>query len=191
MGQVTVFSRLERRRRWSEEERLQILSEAFAPGACVADVCRRHDISSALIYTWRRKLLDAGAAQEADVPSALPAPVFAETPQRNVSSNPATADRNGYGLHRMDTTRHPVPPTRRAICMKLTYLVISIDLLEHLGNTYGRRDGSTVAPVNVAAPTTSKRPVLGRCCTSLQGACYARCNLHDRRQPHEAASRHG
>ena len=36
MGQVTVFSGPERRRRWSEEERLQILSEAFAPGACVA-----------------------------------------------------------------------------------------------------------------------------------------------------------
>jgi transposase len=78
MGQVTVFSGPERRRRWSEEERLHILSEAFAPGACVAEVCRRHDISSALIYTWRRKLLEASAAQEAEVPSALPAPVFAE-----------------------------------------------------------------------------------------------------------------
>jgi transposase len=78
MGQVTVFSGPERRRRWSEEERLQILSEAFAPGARVADVCRRHDVSSGLIYTWRRKLLDAGAAQEADVPEALSAPVFAE-----------------------------------------------------------------------------------------------------------------
>jgi len=66
MDQVTVFSGPERRRRWSEEERLQILSEAFAPGACVAEVCCRHDISSALIYTWRRKLLDAGAAQEAE-----------------------------------------------------------------------------------------------------------------------------
>lgn len=78
MGQVTVFSGPERRRRWSEEERLRILSEAFAPGACVADVCRRHDISSALIYTWRRKLLDAEAARNGDVSEALPAPVFAE-----------------------------------------------------------------------------------------------------------------
>lgn len=78
MGHVTVFSGPERRRRWSDEERLQILSEAFAPGACVAEVCRRHDISSALIYTWRRKLLDAGAAQEAEVPDGLLTPVFAE-----------------------------------------------------------------------------------------------------------------
>ena len=78
MGQVTVFSGPERRRRWSNEERLRILSEAFAPGACVAEVCRRHDISSALIYTWRRKLREACAAQDAEVPGALPAPVFAE-----------------------------------------------------------------------------------------------------------------
>jgi transposase len=78
MGQVTLFSGPQRRRRWSDEERLQILSEAFASGACVAEVCRRHDISSALIYTWRRKLLDAGVAQEASAPEALPTPVFAE-----------------------------------------------------------------------------------------------------------------
>lgn len=56
MGQITVFSGPERRRRWSDEERLQILAEAFSPGACVAEVCRRHDISTSLIYTWRGKL---------------------------------------------------------------------------------------------------------------------------------------
>ena len=56
MGQMTVFSGPERRRRWSEEERLHILAEAFSPGACVAQVARRHDLSTALVYTWRRKL---------------------------------------------------------------------------------------------------------------------------------------
>ena len=30
MGQVTVFSGPERRRRWSEEQRVQILAEAFS-----------------------------------------------------------------------------------------------------------------------------------------------------------------
>lgn len=64
MGQITVFSGPERRRRWSDEERLEILNQAFAPGACVAEVCRRYDISSALIYNWRRKLRDAHAEPE-------------------------------------------------------------------------------------------------------------------------------
>lgn len=56
MGQITVMTGPERRRRWSDEERLQILAEAFAPGASVLAVARRHDISTARIYTWRSKL---------------------------------------------------------------------------------------------------------------------------------------
>lgn len=74
MGQITVFSGPERRRRWSDEERLEILNEAFAPGACVAEVARRRDVSTALLYTWRRKLRDAHVEPE---PDDLAAPGFA------------------------------------------------------------------------------------------------------------------
>jgi len=74
MGQITVFSGPVRRRRWSDEER-QILTEAFSPGACVAEVCRRHDISTALIYTWRRKIREVQADTTSDI---SPAPSFAE-----------------------------------------------------------------------------------------------------------------
>ncbi|MPS67350.1 MAG: transposase [Novosphingobium sp.] len=66
MGQITVFSGPERRRRWSDEERLEILKEAFAPGACVAEVARRRDVSTALVYTWRRKLRGAHSEPEPD-----------------------------------------------------------------------------------------------------------------------------
>ena len=59
MSQVTLFSGPERRRRWSEDERLQILNEAFAPGSCVAEVSRRYDVSTSLIYIWRRKFREA------------------------------------------------------------------------------------------------------------------------------------
>jgi len=77
MQQITVFSGPERRRRWREEDRLRILGEAFAPGACVANVARRHDVSTGLIYTWRRKLRRKlpGPARS---PSALRAEVYPE-----------------------------------------------------------------------------------------------------------------
>ena len=75
MGQVTVISGIERRRRWSEEERLRILAEAFSPGACVSDVARRHDVSTALIYTWRRKVCEVRGEP---APPAPPEPGFAE-----------------------------------------------------------------------------------------------------------------
>lgn len=53
---MTIFSGPERRRRWTDAERLQILTEAFSPDACVAQIAQRHDVSTGLIYTWRRKL---------------------------------------------------------------------------------------------------------------------------------------
>lgn len=85
MRQITVMHGPERRRRWNDQERLRILAEAFAPGACVADVARLHDISTARIYTWRAKLRQqftvpqfAEAVVDAGEPSnpALPAPVI-------------------------------------------------------------------------------------------------------------------
>jgi transposase len=45
-----------------------------------------------LIYTWRRKLLDAGAAREADLPEALPTPVFAEAVMDTSAVVPRVAD---------------------------------------------------------------------------------------------------
>jgi transposase len=75
MGQVTVFSGPERRRRWSDEERLRILTEAFSPGACVARVAQQHDVSTSLVYTWRRKLRE-GSTEQAG--TELSAPQFAE-----------------------------------------------------------------------------------------------------------------
>jgi transposase len=45
MTQVTVLTGVRRRRDWTNQDRLAILREAFSPGACVADVARRHDVS--------------------------------------------------------------------------------------------------------------------------------------------------
>src|SRR3546814_19585906 len=55
MRHVTVLAGPERRRRWSDADKLRIVEAAFAPGACVADVARRFDVSTGLIYTWRRR----------------------------------------------------------------------------------------------------------------------------------------
>jgi len=67
VGQITVFGGPERRRRWREDERAKILAEAFSPGACVARVARQHDVSTALVYTWRRKAEVQAAAAPAEI----------------------------------------------------------------------------------------------------------------------------
>lgn len=46
----------ERRRRWSDEQKLEILAEVGLNSWTVADVARRHDISRQQIYQWRQQL---------------------------------------------------------------------------------------------------------------------------------------
>lgn len=49
MGQMTIFSGPERRRRWSDEERLRVLSEAISPVACVARIAQQLDLSTSMV----------------------------------------------------------------------------------------------------------------------------------------------
>ena len=53
MSKITLLTGPERRRRWRDEEKLAILEEAFAPGACVSEVARRWDVSASLIVSLR------------------------------------------------------------------------------------------------------------------------------------------
>jgi transposase len=62
MARVEVFTGPERRRRWSEEQKRAIVAASLAPGAVVADVARRADISAGQIYRWRQELRATAAA---------------------------------------------------------------------------------------------------------------------------------
>ena len=60
--QIEVRVRRERRRRWTPVDKLRIVEEAFAPGAVAKRVAERHEISTGLLFTWRRQLMaDASA----------------------------------------------------------------------------------------------------------------------------------
>ncbi len=58
----------ERRRRWSDAEKLSILSEADQPGVTVTMVAARRDVTRQQIYSWRslrrKGLLGAAPAPE-------------------------------------------------------------------------------------------------------------------------------
>jgi transposase len=56
MAQIQVISGVERRRRWSKEQKQALVAAAFAPRATVSDIARQADIGTCLIYRWRREL---------------------------------------------------------------------------------------------------------------------------------------
>ena len=51
---------VERRRRWSDEEKLAIISSVGVGGATVTQVAQRHDVSRQQIYAWRHELKKKG-----------------------------------------------------------------------------------------------------------------------------------
>ncbi len=56
MAQVEVITGADRRRSFTLEEKQRLLAEAFSPGVNVKAFCRRRDIASSSLYTWRREL---------------------------------------------------------------------------------------------------------------------------------------
>src|SRR5215475_14737137 len=59
-GRVEVITGPERRRRWSDEEKLQLVAEACQLGNSVSQVARARGISASQLFGWRRKAISKG-----------------------------------------------------------------------------------------------------------------------------------
>ena len=72
---VEVLGGVERRRRWSRDDKMRIIEETLAPGAVVTEIARRHGIATSLVFTWRRRARLAAAASAG--PHYLESPLLA------------------------------------------------------------------------------------------------------------------
>ena len=93
---VETISTVARRRRWTPEEKVRILDEAFRAGGSVAATLDAHGVSRALIYLWQRQAREGripgvGLA-EPEKPAFVPVQVAAITDQ-NSASLPTTKAR--------------------------------------------------------------------------------------------------
>ena len=81
---IEVITRGERRRRWSVEQKREIAAESLEPNISPITVARRYGISSGLLYTWRRHLLEGslGVTRE-------PAAQFARVEVMAMPTDPA------------------------------------------------------------------------------------------------------
>ena len=57
---VEVFAGIQRRRRYTVDQKLAVLAEAAVPGMTISYVARRHGISPSLIFGWRRRMTEGG-----------------------------------------------------------------------------------------------------------------------------------
>ncbi len=83
---------VERRRRFSLEQKLAVLTEAAAPGAVISVVARRHGLLPAQVFKWRR----LAALGVIDIPGASELPSFvavevAEDAAANGTTEPVAA----------------------------------------------------------------------------------------------------
>ena len=83
---IEVITRGERRRRWSVEQKREIAAESLEPGISPITVARRYGISSGLLYTWRRHLLEGSLGT-----ASRPVAKFARVEVLRMPAQPAPA----------------------------------------------------------------------------------------------------
>lgn len=82
---VEVLGGLERRRRWSQDDKARIVEETLAPGAKVTAVARRNGVAASLVFTWRRQ----ARTSEQVVPSLAPVHIAATEAEETSKLLPA------------------------------------------------------------------------------------------------------
>jgi transposase len=71
MTAIEVITSVQRRRRWSRDEKLRIVAESAQPERTASQVARAHGIAPGQLFTWRRQLLSEALAGDGFVPVAI------------------------------------------------------------------------------------------------------------------------
>jgi len=93
---VEVLGGVERRRRWSRDDKMRIIEETLAPGAVVTEIARRHGIATSLVFTWRRRARLATVASAG--PRLVPVQVAAAESVRSIQAPTAIPARKRRGV---------------------------------------------------------------------------------------------
>ena len=93
---VEVLGGVERRRRWSRDDKMRIIEETLAPGAVVTEIARRHGIATSLVFTWRRRARLATVASVG--PRLVPVQVAAAESVQSIQGPAAMPARKRRGV---------------------------------------------------------------------------------------------
>ena len=57
---VEILSSIQRRRRYTLDQKMAVLAEAGQPGMSISFVARKHGIAPSLLFGWRRRMAEGG-----------------------------------------------------------------------------------------------------------------------------------
>ena len=86
---VEIISAKAPRRRWSEDEKRQLVAEAFAPGAVVSHVARQHGVATSCLFAWRKRFPQLPNEAPQEQPRLIPVMVEHLSPPLVAPSDPA------------------------------------------------------------------------------------------------------
>ena len=86
-GVVEITTGRERRRRWSVEQELRLVSETREPSARVRSVAVRHGVCESLLFTWSRQA-DEGVLAAPEMPMFMPVQMLEPPPALAGVSHP-------------------------------------------------------------------------------------------------------
>jgi transposase len=90
---IEVITDVERRRRWSWEQKQAIVAESVAPRASATVIARKYGLNTGQLYTWRRQILRRVPAVVA--PTGFARVDVVEESARQAVPNTAHAARSG------------------------------------------------------------------------------------------------
>src|SRR2546423_15539177 len=70
---VEIITSVQRRRRWTASEKVQIVEETFEPGMTVSLVARRHGVAPNQLFTWRRLVVEGALTAAGSGEQVVPA----------------------------------------------------------------------------------------------------------------------
>lgn len=90
MPRVEVITSVERRRRWSRDEKERLVAASFEPGVTASEVARAAGIHVSQLFRWRKQLCER--AEPAPTPRLLPVEIVPQAPVAPMSTEePGTA----------------------------------------------------------------------------------------------------
>ncbi|MGA4554534.1 IS66-like element accessory protein TnpA [Methylorubrum aminovorans] len=75
---VEVLEGIERRRRWSFEDKARIVEASYEAGVSVCSVARRNGIAQGLLFTWRRQARQGRLGGDEQAPVFVPVAITRE-----------------------------------------------------------------------------------------------------------------